>query len=86
MKVNFKKIESDIQNKMDASLEDDLLLLLLLRRCRKDRTRHRLLKRASPRFSVRHIFKKREEIAEFHRFVQELQNEDMEYFFRQDKY
>ena len=67
---------------MDASLEDDLLLLLLLRRCRKSRTRRRSLTRASHRFSVRDILKKREELAEFHRFVQELQNEAMECFFQ----
>ena len=59
-------------------MEDDLLLLLLLLRiCRKSRTRRRSLKCASSRFSVEKIFKK---LGECHRFVQELQNEDMEHF------
>ena len=32
------------------------------------------------------MFKKREEFGEYHRLVQELRNEDGEYFLREDKY
>ena len=78
MKVILLKSKSEIQNTMDASLENDLLLLLLFRRCRNRRTRRRSLKRASPRFSVRNIFKKLKELGELHRF--ELQNEGLEHF------
>ena len=37
------------------------------------------MKHASPGFSVRNILKKCEELGEFHRFVQELENEAMEF-------
>ena len=63
-------MKEDLQNfryqclkniKMDGFLEDDLLLLLLLRR---QRDKHI--------FWVRNIFRKRKELGEFHRPVQEL--------------
>ena len=65
-----------MQNKIDASLEDEPLLLLLLRRRRKTRPLRRSLKRASHRFRVQSMFKKREEFGEYHRLVQELRNEE----------
>ena len=67
---------------MDDSDEDELLLLFLLRRRRKRRTLRRKLTRAPPRFWVRNIFQKREQLGEYHRLIQELRNEDREYFFR----
>ena len=39
-----------------------------------------IVKRASPRFWVQHIFKKRAEFGEYHCLVQELRNEDKECF------
>ena len=72
-KISFNKVyymKEDLQNfryqclkniKMDGFLEDDLLLLLLLRR---QRDKHI--------FWVRNIFRKRKELGEFHRPVQEL--------------
>ena len=83
-------MKKDLQNfryqrliniKMDDFLEDDLLLLLLLRR-RKKRALRRALKRTKRMFWVRNIFRKCEKLGEFHRLVQELRNEDREYFFR----
>ena len=68
--------------KMDDFLEDDLLLLLLLRRRRKKSALRRALKHIKRMVWVRNIFRKREELGEFHRLVQELRNEDREYFFR----
>ena len=68
--------------KMDDFLEDDLLLLLLLRRWKEKRALCRALKCTKRMFWVRNIFRKREELGEFHRLVQELRNEDREYFFR----
>ena len=40
------------------------------------------LKRASPRFWVQNMLKKREEFGEYHRRVQELRNEGRQYFFK----
>ena len=71
-----------MQNKMDASLEDELLVLLLLRRGRKRRYLHRATKLASPRFWVRNIFQKPEELGECRCLVEKLRNEDRKYFFR----
>ena len=73
-----------MQNKMDASLEDKLLLLLLLRRVRKRRYLRRAVKCVSPRFWMRNI-EKREEFGECHCLVEKLQNEDREYFFREGR-
>ena len=42
------------------------------------------LKRASPRFWVQNMLKKREEFGEYHRRVQELRNEGRQYFFKKD--
>ena len=76
MKVDLQNLRYQrLKNiKMDNILEDDLLLLLLLRRRRK--------KRIFRVFWVRNIFRKHEELGEFHRLVQELRNENREYFFR----
>ena len=63
-------------------LEEEILLLLLLRRRRKRRILRRKQTRAKPKFWVRSIFKKREKLGEYHRLVQELRNEDREYFFQ----
>ena len=57
---------------MDEFFEDDLLLLLLLRRRRKRRALRRAVKRAKHKFWVRNIFRKLEQLGEFHRLVQEL--------------
>ena len=83
MKVDFQNFRYQrLKNiKMDDFLEDDLLLLLLLRR-RKKRALRRALKRTKRMFWVRNIFRKCEKLGEFHRLVQELRNEDREYFFR----
>ena len=59
--VRLEKTKSKLQNKIDASLENELFLLLPLRRCRKRRYLCRALRRPSPRFWVRNIFKKCEE-------------------------
>ena len=89
LKFQFNKVyymKVDLQNfryqrlkniKMDDFLEDDLLLLLLLRR-RKKRALRRALKRTKRMFWVWNVFRKREELGEFHRLVQELQNEKRE--------
>ena len=58
--------------KMDDFLEDDLLLLFLLRRQRKKRALRRAVKGTKHIFWVRNIFRKREELGEFHPPVQEL--------------
>ena len=67
---------------MDQTFDEELLLLLLLRRKRKRSLRKKKTRRSSPRFWVRSIFEKREKFGEYHRLVQELRNEDREYFFR----
>ena len=67
---------------MHDKFEDEILLLLLLRRRRKRRMLRRTLMHAKPKFWVRSIFKKRESLGEYHRLIQELRNEDIEYFFR----
>ena len=60
MKVDLQNLRYQrLKNiKMDDILEDDLLLLLLLRRRRK--------KRIFRVFWVRNIFRKHEELGEFH--------------------
>ena len=84
-------MKADLQNiryqrltniKMDDFLEDNLLLLLSLKRQRKKRALRRAFKRTKRMFWVRNIFRKREEFEKFHRLIQELRNEDREYFFR----
>ena len=84
MKVDLRNFRYQcLKNiKIDGFLEDDLQLLLLLRRSRKKRALRRALKCTKRMFWVRNIFRKHEELEEFHRLVQELQNEDREYFFR----
>ena len=67
---------------MDDCVEEELLLVLLLRRRRKKRVEITNALRSKPRFWIRDIFLKREELGEFHRLVQELKNGDREYFFR----
>ena len=80
MKVDLQNFRyQHLKNiKMDDFLEDDLLLLLLLRRLRKKRVLHRALKRIKHMFWVRNIFRKHEELGEFHGLIEELQNEDRE--------
>ena len=73
-----------VDNMEDDSFEEEILLLFLLRRRRKRRAKKQLnkQKRSAPRFWVRSIFKKRDQLGEYHRLVQELRYEDREYFFR----
>ena len=64
---------------MDDSFEDEILLLILLRRRMKRRALKRLhgkFNRAPPRFWFRNTFKKREQLGEYHRIIQELKNDD----------
>ena len=63
---------------MNCGLDNDLLkeklLLLLLYKNRRRRRAQRTFRRgrAKPRFWVRQIFSKREELVEYHRLIQEL--------------
>lgn len=66
-----------MQNNMDASLEDEHLLLLPLRRHRKRRSLRKALRHASRRFWV---WNNEEFIEEYYCLVQELRNEEKEYF------
>ena len=64
-------------------MDEETLLLLLLRRRRKRKIlEQKESERASPKFWVRPIFKKREEFGEYHRLIDELRHGDREYFFR----
>ena len=56
------------------------VILLLRRRCRRRRSLAALP--TPPKFWVRDIFEKREELGEFHTLVQEMRNSDRESFFR----
>ena len=67
---------------MAGALKEKLLLLLLLRRRRRKRILLKSCSRSAPRFWVRKIYEKREAFGEYHRLVQELRNEDREYYFR----
>ena len=55
---------------------------LFIKKTEKKRALRRALKGTKHIFWVRNIFRKREELGEFHPPVQELWNEDREYFFR----
>ena len=68
-KVRLKKTKGEMENKMNTSFEDELLLLVLLRRRWKIRSLRRSLKRASSRYWVQNLFKKREEFGKYHRLV-----------------
>ena len=65
-----------MQNKIDASLEDEFFYCYF----KEDAGREDHCS-ASPRFWVQNMFKKREEFEEYQRPVQELRNEDRKYFF-----
>ena len=67
---------------MNSDLDNDLLEeKLLLQPLYKNRRRRRAQRvfrrrRAKPRFWVRQIFNKREELGEYHSLIQELKNGD----------
>lgn len=82
MKLNLKKSKKTKNKMADFFDDEELLLLLLRRRRRRRRIRASKFNRATPRFWVRKIFQRREEYGEYHHLVQELRNEDREYFFR----
>ena len=67
---------------MSEQLRKKFLLLLLLRQRRKRILKTKCKTRSKPKFWVRTIFKRREELGEYHRLVQELRTEDREQFFR----
>ena len=71
---------------MDEEYFDENLLLLLLlllkvRKLRKSKCK-KSIRRRPPKFWVRNIFKKREELDEYHHLIQEMSINDREYFFR----
>ena len=57
-------------------------VMLLLRRRRRRRRRRLAALPNTPKFWVRDIFLRREELGEFHTLVQEMRNSDRESFFR----
>ena len=59
-------------------------LLLIMRRSRKRRGKIEKNPRRAPRFWIRQIFLLRDEYGEYHRLIQELREDDREYFFRQN--
>ena len=77
----LKKTKSEMQNKIYLSLEDKFFTSTF-KKAQEAKVLRRLLKRASPKFWVQNKFKKRWELGENQRLVQELPNEDMEYFFK----
>ena len=56
-------------------------LLLKVKKLRKSKCKKNI-RRRSPKFWVRNIFKKREELGEYHHLVQKMRNNDREYIFR----
>ena len=57
-------------------------IMLLLRRRRRRRRLAAATNPTPPRFWVREIFLKREQLGEFHTLVREMRNSDRECFFR----
>ena len=59
---------------LDHDLLEEKLLLLLLYKNRRGQRAHRAFRRrcANPRFWLRQIFSKREELGEYHHLIQEL--------------
>ena len=68
----------------EENFNENLLLLLFLllkvRKLRKSKCKKNNRRRLS-KFWVRNIFKKREELGEYHHLIQEMRNNDREYFF-----
>ena len=75
MKVDLQNSRSQ---KIDDFLEDDLLLLLFFKKTEKKKSPSQSFKTYQTYAWVRNIFRKREELGEFSRLVQELRNEDRE--------
>ena len=57
-------------------------LLLIMRRRRKRRGKIEKNPRGDPPFWIRQIFLLREEYGAYHRLIQDLREDDREYFFR----
>ena len=68
--------------KMDDFWEDNWFTAFFIKKTGGKRAICRALKRTKHMFWVGNIFRKYEELGEFHRLVQELGNEDREYIFR----
>ena len=71
---------------MDEEYFDENLLLLLflllkVTKLRKSKCKKNIRRRPT-KFWVRNIFLKREELGEYHHLIQEMRNDDREYFFR----
>ena len=72
---------------MDEEYFDEHLLLLLflllkVRKLRKSKCKKKNIRRRPPKFWVQNIFKRREELREYRHLIQEMRNNDREYFFR----
>lgn len=62
--------------------DEHVLLLLIMYRRRRRRRRAIMAARTEPKFWVRPIFAKREQLGEFHTLVQEMRTGDREKFFK----
>ena len=67
---------------MDEVDKEYLLLVLLLRRCRRRMRKIVATARTKHKFWIINIYQNRDELGEYHRLVQELKLGDREYFFR----
>ena len=79
--VVCKKYFNMDEEYFDESLLLLLFLLLKVRKLRKSKCKENICHRP-PKFWVRNIFKKREELGEYHHLIQEMSINDREYFFR----